>query len=441
MARQCDLASLLVACMFLSLSLGARGIPPSTYFNESIGAKDRELLSQSPLDYVLSKYLDNSELINHLEDFAQRCGSISRLVHLGTSVRGVPLVALEISKKTGKPEAKPNVKIVGGIHGDEPGGRVLTVALAEWLCDNYQKDPNANDIVNGVRLWLLPAMNPDGFAARSRENANGADLNRDFPDHYTNPPFTSPAGTTHQPETVAVIKWSTSMHFVSSLALHQGALVANYPWDSTRNGNTAYSASPDDKTFRFLASTYADARPGMTGSSNPSFPTGITNGAAWYSVFGGMQDWNYGSATRCMELTIEMGPKYPPEFELKRNFENDKEAVLKFITSTAFGGLRGFVKKAGIGNGTSNSPLREATISVRGTKWTVTSGRQFGDYYRPLAPGTYVVQVTKSGYKSSAATITVPADGRGVTHNFELMKLKRKNSNSFPKTSVSYRRR
>lgn len=37
----------------------------------------------------------------------------------------------------------------------------------------------------------------------------------------------------------------------------QGAFVANYPYDGTPSGITAYNSSPDDGTFRFLARTYA----------------------------------------------------------------------------------------------------------------------------------------------------------------------------------------
>lgn len=39
----------------------------------------------------------------------------------------------------------------------------------------------------------------------------------------------------------------------------QGALVANYPWDGTADKSTRYEASPDDATFKHLASVYATA--------------------------------------------------------------------------------------------------------------------------------------------------------------------------------------
>ena len=84
-----------------------------------------------------------------------------------------PLWALEISDRPGEAEAEPAVKYVGNVHGDEPTGRALTLALAEWLCANHHKsggDPRAKRIVQSMHLWLVPSMNPDGFEAKTRNN-------------------------------------------------------------------------------------------------------------------------------------------------------------------------------------------------------------------------------------------------------------------------------
>ena len=67
----------------------------------------------------------------------------------------------------------------------------------------------------------------------------------------------------------------------------QGAVVANYPWDGSQDQQTHYSRSPDDATFIHLARTYAQAHGTMHASKE--FPQGITNGAAWYPLWGGFQ--------------------------------------------------------------------------------------------------------------------------------------------------------
>ena len=63
----------------------------------------------------------------------------------------------------------PTVLIVGSIHGNEPGG----VAVARRLL----KVPTPE----GVDLWVILNLNPDGRAAGTRGNAHGVDLNRNFP--------------------------------------------------------------------------------------------------------------------------------------------------------------------------------------------------------------------------------------------------------------------
>ena len=61
------------------------------------------------------------------------------------------------------------------------------------------------------------------------------------------------------------------------------------------------------------------------------FPDGITNGAQWYSVSGGMQDWNYLN-TNCFEITLEVACyKYPYEEDLPRYWMENKKALINYI--------------------------------------------------------------------------------------------------------------
>ena len=57
--------------------------------------------------------------------------------------------------------------IIGVFHGDEPQGKIL---IEEYLKNN---NPNG--------LLFIPCLNPDGMQLGQRTNANGVDLNRNFP--------------------------------------------------------------------------------------------------------------------------------------------------------------------------------------------------------------------------------------------------------------------
>lgn len=61
----------------------------------------------------------------------------------------------------------------------------------------------------GVQLWLVPEMNPDGTAVDTRQNAHGVDLNRNFPFRWqpvSNPTFYAGAYAGSEPETRAAIR-------------------------------------------------------------------------------------------------------------------------------------------------------------------------------------------------------------------------------------------
>lgn len=92
------------------------------------------------------------------------------------------------------------------------------------------------------------------------------------------------------------------------------------------------SKSPDDDVFQHLALTYSQSHPKMHlgqacpgAGSETGFPNGITNGAAWYPLTGGMQDYNY-AMHGCMEVTLEVSCcKYPAAAQLKNIWEENRD--------------------------------------------------------------------------------------------------------------------
>ncbi|KAL1110330.1 hypothetical protein AAG570_007863 [Ranatra chinensis] len=232
------------------------------------------------------------------------------------------------------------MKFVANMHGNEVVGRETMILLIQYLCQNYGLDERVTRIVKSTRIHIMPSMNPDGYEIShegdnqsivGRPNANNVDLNRNFPDHYFQ------ENQVQEVETAAVMNWIHQYPFVLSANLHGGALVVNYPFDDNINKKDGIAnLTPDHKTFVLLAKAYASAHPLMKkgtqcSDSSEYFPEGITNGAVWYNVEGGMQDYNYLSSN-CMEITIEMGcQKFPYASRLPQFWLDNKDSLLLFI--------------------------------------------------------------------------------------------------------------
>jgi protein MpaA len=93
------------------------------------------------------------------------------------SEQGNPLVywVFENTPATASPNAvKDTTVLFGGVHGDEPSGIYVLLKFAAELKQN----PN---LAQHHRVIIAPLVNPDGFFANTRANANSVDLNRNFP--------------------------------------------------------------------------------------------------------------------------------------------------------------------------------------------------------------------------------------------------------------------
>ena len=105
------------------------------------------------------------EVLPEVGPIARGCGWQPEVFHASDGFQW-----LALHRKPARPLALPfRVYLSTGIHGDEPAGPLAALHL---LRDNQW--PAHAEIV------LLPCLNPAGFAANQRENAQGIDLNRDY---------------------------------------------------------------------------------------------------------------------------------------------------------------------------------------------------------------------------------------------------------------------
>jgi hypothetical protein len=102
-------------------------------------------------------------------DFAERIQAVARTAGFRVEpfgeITGLPLFAL--TRRTVGP--RPRIYLSAGIHGDEPAPPLALLDLIE------------RGAFDTRAVWFLcPLLNPVGFLRRTRENAEGIDLNRDY---------------------------------------------------------------------------------------------------------------------------------------------------------------------------------------------------------------------------------------------------------------------
>ena len=97
------------------------------------------------------------------------------------------------------------VVVVGAIHGNEASSAIVARYMAESV------------VPSKFSLWVLELANPDGFSSRKRTrgNANGVDLNRNFPTSWS--PLECPGrncsgfAPASEPETKAMMSFFTKV--------------------------------------------------------------------------------------------------------------------------------------------------------------------------------------------------------------------------------------
>jgi len=355
---------------------------------------------------TLEGYHDYAQVTALVQNYAASYPEILRLMSLGLSVQGRELWAVLITDYPGDEEDEPEFKYVGAIHGDEPLGTELCLRFIERLLTTYDSDPYITGLVDTTAIWIVPLMNPDGRELGRRGNANGADLNRWFPiypDDYTAPRWDGEELDLEgrPPEVQHVMAWTAGRSFVLSANFHTGSLVVNYPYDDDGRGSVD-SPTPDDLLFEDLARRYSIQNTPMY--ENPQFADGITNGAAWYTITGGMQDWNYRYAG-CMEVTIELSnTKWPAGSSLPAYWADNESAMLAYLEAVHLG-VRGLVTDR-----SSGAPLW-AKVLVTGNAHPVFTDPEIGDYHRLLLPGLYSLTFTAPGYIPYRTNALIVGDG------------------------------
>ena len=333
------------------------------------------------------------------------------IITLGTLASSRKILIAHINNGSG--EGKPKFLYTSTIHGDETTGWMLMLRLIDYILENPTL-PECETVLNNIDLYIAPNTNPDGtyhggnnnVNGATRYNANGVDMNRNYADPHGS---AHPDGHDYQLETQWFMQFAQDNAFVMGANYHGGAEVMNYPWDNT------YTLHADDAWWQLISHEYADLCHQVSASYMVDYNNGITNGAQWYMIGGGRQDYMNGYA-QCREETIECSnTKCPSGSQMPTFWNYNKNSLFAFMNQCLYG-IHGTVTDQN-----TQQPL-EATITITGhdDEYSVISSHlPAGDFHRPIKGGTYTLTFTANGYHPHQETVTI-ADGQTINLNVQL---------------------
>ncbi len=182
-----------------------------------------------------------------------------QIFSIGSSVKGRALTAYKFGTGAKK------ILFVGGMHGDEKSSVKTLSSFIEDLERNFTSIPGDKTIV------VIPNVNPDGYTASTRLNANNVDLNRNFPTFDWSSSVYLPRGiysetgggtsALSEPESSALATYTSSLSPLITLTFHATgrAAFSNGSGNSQvytdlyakESGFSSYSQADEDAFFEY----------------------------------------------------------------------------------------------------------------------------------------------------------------------------------------------
>ena len=313
-------------------------------------------------------YRTVEETYSSLSGLAANYPSLARWADVGDSwkkvtsggVAGYDLNALVLTNKS-RPGPKPTFFLMAAIHAREYATAEIATRFAEYLVNQYGRDPDVTWLLDEFQVVIMPQANPDGrklaeagiYQRKNLNNTNGGlcqdpgsifdqygtDLNRNSSFEWggvgsSNAPCDQVyrgASARSEPETTAI-----QAEMEALFSDQRGpALTDTVPLTASGVFVTLHSYGGEDL---FPWGFTADAAPNLTGLQTLGRKFGFYNGYSvcqapvpqcLYSTSGTTDDWAYGELG-VASYTIEVGTDF---FEPCTNFEStiwpvNKQALL-----------------------------------------------------------------------------------------------------------------
>jgi hypothetical protein len=282
-------------------------------------------------------YRTFAEMETRLDLLASSYSSVMTASVLGQTVEGRDIHLVELVG-TSTPGPVPSIVITGGQHAREWLAHMAVMNMVETLASGYGVDPRITEVLDGVRIYIVPMTNPDGYEHSWitdrlwRKNRNtlagtcgpapftcplpgsecgwgpGVDLNRNWAWAWGGDPNNAdPCGPTYRGpaafselETLAVSAFAQGLNPPPAgyLDVHSFSQVILLPWSNAKD------PPPFAAIHQDIGQDMAD---GMLSSHGLTYEVGSGDDLIGYSTFGGSKDWFLGELG-ALSWSIETRP-------------------------------------------------------------------------------------------------------------------------------------
>ncbi|HEU4882468.1 MAG TPA: M14 family metallopeptidase [Longimicrobium sp.] len=309
-------------------------------------------LPAQPIDF--SAYHTPAQVDFEVSRFATRFPSLVQIVTLGNSLEGRPIRAIKISDNPGTDEpAEADVVFVALHHAREWLATETALFVAEQILMRYATDPQVQADVNDAQIWIVPVVNPDGYAhtvavggyrywRKNRRNNGGGtfgvDLNRNWgyqwgllsgSSNVSSDDTYHGTGPFSEPELVVLRNFldSRKARLESFVSYHTFSELWLRPWSYTTTD------APGEQT---LASLYERSRDAIAAVHSHVYSPTI-----WYTSSGEATDWVW-QEHRVAAFTPELRPASgglsgfsPPASEIIPTGQESVPAALALLHDAA----------------------------------------------------------------------------------------------------------
>lgn len=109
------------------------------------------------------------EVEQQLKDWAAQHADVASLVSIGRTEENRDIWALRIGRAA--EGTKPGLLVTGTTHAREWNTLATAMNVGRTLIEGYGQDARATSIVDNAEVWIVPCLNPDGYAY-TRETDN-----------------------------------------------------------------------------------------------------------------------------------------------------------------------------------------------------------------------------------------------------------------------------